>query len=156
MCFVTFILNYPDIWEYAGLFFASFLAATVVPFSSEAILAAMLLGNYHPVSCVLIASTGNWLGGMSGYYLGYLGKWEWLEKYFRFDRAKLDDWNVRLSKYGYFLAFLCWLPSIGDFIAVGLGFIRSNVYLVSLIMFLGKFLRYVVVAYLMITGKSLF
>ncbi len=153
MLITILLLSNFETWGYSGLFIASFLAATVVPFSSEAILAAMLLGDYNAMACVLIASTGNWLGGMSGYLLGYLGKWEWLEKYFKIDKSKLDKWKSRLNKYGYYLAFLCWLPSVGDFIAVGLGFMRSNVYLVSIIMFAGKFLRYAVIAYLISIGS---
>jgi len=146
----------PATWGYAGLFMASFLAATVLPFSSEAVLAAMLLGNHHPLTCILAASVGNWLGGMTGYYLGYLGKWEWLEKYLRIDKSALHTWQERLRKYGVYLALLCWLPSVGDFIAVALGFMRNNVYVVSILMFLGKFLRYVVLAYMVLAGKSWF
>lgn len=141
---------------YGALFFASFLAATVVPFSSEAILAGMLLGNYDVVTCVVLATAGNWLGGMSGYLLGYWGKWEWLEKYLHVSKDKLLLWKERLQRYGVFIAFFCWLPSIGDFLAVGLGFIRSNVVVVSILMLSGKLLRYIIVAYLIMEGKILF
>ena len=55
---------------YLGLFIASFLAATVVPFSSEVIFSAMVFGGFDEWTCVLIATVGNWLGGMTCYYLG--------------------------------------------------------------------------------------
>ena len=141
---------------YSALFFASFLAATIVPFSSEAILAGMLLGNFDVVACIALATAGNWLGGMTGYWLGYLGKWEWLEKYFNIPKDRLNNWHKRLHRYGVALAFFCCLPSVGDFIAVGLGFIRSNVVMVALLMLAGKLIRYMIVAWLIVEGKLLF
>lgn len=141
---------------YGALFFASFLAATVIPFSSEAILAGMLLSNYDAVWCVLLATAGNTLGGMSGYWLGYLGKWEWLEKYLKISKQKLDEWHERIARYGAVLALFSWMPSIGDFLAVGLGFLRYNMLAVFLLMLAGKFIRYVVVAWLILEGKLLF
>ena len=71
-----------------GLFIASFLAATVVPFSSEFVFSAMVFGGFNAWSCVIVATMGNWLGGMTCYYLGRLGKIEWIEKYFRIKREK--------------------------------------------------------------------
>ena len=69
-------------WGYYGLFLASFLAATVVPFSSEVIFSAMVLGGkLDPWTCVFVATVGNWTGGMTSYYIGRLGKVEWIEKY---------------------------------------------------------------------------
>ncbi len=43
---------------YLGLFLASFLAATVVPFSSEALLSGMLAANYDLYSCLALATVG--------------------------------------------------------------------------------------------------
>ena len=59
---------------YLGLFIASFLAATVVPFSSEVVFSAMIyLQHLDPWTCVFVATLGNWLGGMTSYYVGLLG-----------------------------------------------------------------------------------
>jgi membrane protein YqaA with SNARE-associated domain len=58
-----------------GLFLASFLAATVVPFSSEALLSFLIINGTDAYTAVLVATFGNWLGGMSSYGIGYLGKW---------------------------------------------------------------------------------
>ena len=70
-------------YGYLGLFIASFLAATVVPFSSELVFTALVLGGLDPWICVLVATAGNWLGGLTCYWLGSLGKLEWIEKWFR-------------------------------------------------------------------------
>ena len=127
-----------------GLFLASFLAATVVPFSSEAILTFLIVNGTDPFSAVLVATAGNFLGGMSSFAIGFLGKWEWIEKYLRVERAKIEKWHDRLHNRGAIMAFFCWAPAIGDVIAVGLGLIRANIWITAIAMLLGKFLRYVV------------
>ncbi len=131
-----------------GLFLASFLAATVLPFSSEALLTVLLAGGSDPLWCVAVASAGNWLGGMSSYGLGWLGRWDWLEKYWRIKRQAVEKWHDRLYRRGAIFAFFCWLPVVGDLFAVGLGFLRLDVRLVALFMLLGKTARYVVWAWL--------
>lgn len=62
---------------YVGLFAGSFIAATVVPFSSDVLLLGMLAAGGNVWLCVLVATLGNWLGGLTSYWLGWLGKWEW-------------------------------------------------------------------------------
>lgn len=127
-----------------GLFLTSFLAATVVPFSSEALLTLLIYKGIDPAAAVLVATAGNWLGGMSSYAIGYLGKWEWIEKYLRVKRETIEKWHNRLYKRGALFAFLCWVPGVGDIFAVGLGLLRTNILMTSLAMLAGKFLRYLV------------
>jgi membrane protein YqaA with SNARE-associated domain len=127
-----------------GLFLASFLAATVVPFSSEALLTFLIANGTDAYTAVLVASAGNWLGGMSSFAIGYLGKWEWIEKYLRIKRETIEKWHNRLYKRGAVFAFLSWLPAVGDVFAVGLGILRANVFITAVAMLAGKFLRYVI------------
>ena len=77
-------------WGYLGLFVASFLAATVVPFSSEVVFSAMVFGGLHAWTCVLVATAGNWLGGMTSFYIGRLGKIEWVEKFLHIKKEKIE------------------------------------------------------------------
>jgi len=127
-----------------GLFLASFLAATVVPFSSEALLSFLIVNGTDPYIAVAVASAGNWLGGMSSYTIGYLGKWEWIEKYLRIKRETIEKWHDRLYKRGAIFAFLSWVPAVGDIFAVGLGLLRANIWITAIAMLAGKFLRYVI------------
>jgi membrane protein YqaA with SNARE-associated domain len=131
-------------YSLAGLFLASFLAATIVPFSSEALLSFLIVNGTDPVTAVLVATAGNWLGGMSSFGIGYLGKWEWIEKYLRIKRESIEKWHNRLYRRGAVFAFLSWVPAVGDIFAVGLGLLRSNIVITALAMLAGKFLRYVV------------
>lgn len=133
---------------YLSLFLASFLAATVVPFSSEALLSGMVYGDFNLYSCILIATLGNTLGGVTTYYLGYLGKEQWLAKYFKISTQKVEKIKTKISGKEQWIAFFCWLPVIGDIIAAALGFLKFKLYLVVLGMFLGKGLRYGILGYL--------
>lgn len=134
-------------WGYWGLLLASFLAATVVPFSSEFVFSALVFGGLDPLTCVFVATLGNWLGGMSSYYIGYLGKIEWIEKYLRIKHDKMMKFEKNLHKYGDWFAFFSFLPGIGDIIAVAAGFFRCRWWIVAFSMLFGKFLRYVVWMY---------
>ena len=142
-------------WGYLGLFIASFLGATVIPFSSELVFSLLIIKGYDFNLSLLVATTGNWLGGLSSYFLGRLGKWSTLEKYFRLKKEKIVKFKTNIDKWGSLLAFFCWLPIIGDPIAVGLGFFRTNFLLVALWMFIGKLIRYIVWAFVTYWGVSI-
>ena len=141
-------------WGYLGLFIASFLGATIIPFSSELVFSLLIIKGYDFNLSLLVATTGNWLGGLSSYFLGRLGKWSTLEKYFRLKKEKIVKFKTNIDKWGSLLAFFCWLPVIGDPIAVGLGFFRTNYILVAIWMFIGKFIRYILWALVTYWGVS--
>jgi len=103
---------------------------------------------------LMIANIFNWLGGMSSYGLGYLGNIERLEKWLGFMREKLPKFRMYISKYGSFVAFFCWLPLIGDALAIALGIFRSNSLNVAVWMLLDKAFRYAVMAYTLMYGKE--
>ena len=77
-------------WGYAGLFIAAFLAGSILPFSSEVVLGLLLVAGYSTWGCVVSATAGNWLGGITCYYIGRLGKTAWIEKYLKLSHEKLD------------------------------------------------------------------
>ena len=61
------MLEFLQLWGVWGLFLGSFLAATVVPFSSDALLVGMLVAGCDPIECLISATIGNWLGGLTSY-----------------------------------------------------------------------------------------
>lgn len=134
-------------YGYIGLFLASFLAATILPFGSEFVFVGLLAMGMNAWGCVIVASIGNWLGGMTNYYLGRLGKIEWIEKYLKVDRGKIEKMQHWLEGKGAVMAFFSFLPIVGDLIALALGYMRANVYIVNVCMFTGKFVRYVLIMY---------
>jgi len=150
--FINFLIE----WGYVGMFLSALLAGSAVPFSSEAVLAALLHPStgLSPVLVILSASVGNLLGSLTCYWLGHLGKMEWLVKYFHMKEEKIVKMQAYLNGRSAFMAFFAFLPIIGTLIAVALGFLRSNIYVVSISMFVGKVLRYIVVAYAAIQTYS--
>ena len=125
-----------------GLFLGCMLSATVVPFASEALLAGALLMGSGKWVVTLVAALGNTTGGMISYLMGWLCKWEWLEKYFRVKREKLERMRDRVAKYCAWAAVLTWLPFVGDLIAIAMGLMRVNPWWTLLLMFIGKLARY--------------
>ena len=130
---------------YLGLFIATFLEATVIPFSSEIVLAGMLAAGFDGFGVTAVATVGNTMGGMSSFYVGYLGKWNWIERKFRVPKEKVFRFKSWIDKYGSLTAFFCWLPFIGDILAIALGVFRAKVGLVLVLMFLGKLMRYLLI-----------
>lgn len=133
---------------YWGLFLMSFLAATIIPMGSEGFLAAMLLNDFDPSLLLISASTGNILGGMSSYALGYLGNWTIIEKYLKTKKETVLKYEKKIERYGVLIAFFTWLPFIGDILAIGLGFFRVSIPKTILFMSLGKALRYAAIIYI--------
>ncbi len=135
---------------YPGLFVSAMLAGSIVPFSSEIVLVVLIKLGFDPLYSVVWASLGNTAGGMSCYYIGYLGKIEWAEKYFKVKHEKILKMQNFLQGKGAMMAFFAFLPTIGEVISMALGFMRSNVLLTTTSMFVGKLVRYIFVVYCML------
>lgn len=133
---------------YWGLFFISFLSATIIPFSSDAFVAGMITLKFNAWWVFIIASVGNTLGGMTNYYIGKAGKTEWIKKYLRISDKKIQRAEKYVKKYILLSALLTWLPGIGDALALVLGLFKVNVYKVVFFMFIGKAARYFAVIFL--------
>ena len=129
-------------WGFLGLFLGSFLAATILPFSSEILVTGMLFTGASPVNVLVTATAGNWLGSLSTYGIGWLGKWKWIEKWFKISHEKVVGQQAKITKYGSLLAFLVWIPVIGDIFALALGFYKVNFSKCCIFMLVGKFLRF--------------
>ncbi|MDR2009659.1 MAG: DedA family protein [Bacteroidales bacterium] len=127
---------------YIGLFIGCFLASTIIPFSSDILLTGVLLMGANPYIALIVATSGNWLGGMTTYGLGYLGKWQWIEKWFKVKPETLEKQKEKVDKYGNLLAFFTWLPFVGDILALALGFYKISPKLSALFMFIGRFMRF--------------
>ena len=125
-----------------GLFIGNFLAATVIPFSSDALYIAVLALMKRPMACFLVATAGNWLGSVVTYYIGRLGKWEWIEKWFKVKPETLAKQKEKIDKWGVWLALIAWVPFIGDVIAIALGFYRTRPWATMFLLLVGKLLRF--------------
>lgn len=139
----TILLNY----GYFGLFLASFVASTILPFGSEGILVFLVYEKFNIPALVLVASAGNYLGACTSYYIGLKGR-GLVERYLRIDSRDIEKAEKYFSKYGMYILLFTWLPFIGDAFTVVGGLLRLRFWMFSVLVFTGKFLRYLAVAYL--------
>jgi membrane protein YqaA with SNARE-associated domain len=134
-------------WGYIGLFLAAFLAATILPLGSEALFATLIYAGWDMWTCVIIATLGNTLGGITSYWIGRLGKIEWIEKYLKIKKEKVEKFEKRMHNRGDWLAVFSFVPGIGDVIVVACGYFRCNFIRTTIAMTIGKFARYVLWMY---------
>ena len=106
---------------YWGLFIGSFLASTIIPMSADVLLVGVLALGGNVWGCLAIATVGNWLGGLTSYWIGWLGRWDWIERWFKVKREKLEQQKGHVDRYGVWLALFTWLPIVGDLFAIALG-----------------------------------
>lgn len=132
-------------WGYWGLFLSALIAGSIFPMSSEAVMVGLLALGLNPVGCVMAATLGNTLGGMTCYWIGTLGKREWIVR-LGIREEQLDKATRFLGGRGAWMAFFSFLPTIGEAIAVVLGLMRSNRTITCTAMLLGKALRYGLIA----------
>jgi membrane protein YqaA with SNARE-associated domain len=122
-----------------GMFLSSFLAATLLPGGSEALLFVLL--QLHPEEwwpALGLATLGNTLGGMISYASG-----RWLPRGQKFEHLPGQDW---VRRWGSPILLLAWTPLIGDALCIGTGWLRLDWRACAAFMALGKFARYWVVA----------
>ncbi|MDH6356385.1 VTT domain-containing protein [Parabacteroides sp. PF5-9] len=127
---------------YWGLLIGTYLAGTILPLSSDVILISILALGSNPWLCLLIASAGNWFGLMTTYALGWLGKWEWLEKWFNVKREKLQEQKKMIDKYGVWIALFTWIPVVGIAGLIGLGFYKVKPKTTIALLLIGCAARY--------------
>ena len=136
-------------WGLPGLFISALLAGSIVPFSSELVLVALVKLGLPPTACILAATLGNTAGGMTCYYMGRLGKISWIEKYFKVKKEKVDKMVRFLQGKGALLEFFAFLPAIAEVISIALRSMRSNIWLTTASMFVGKLIRYILLLYVL-------
>ncbi|MDR0894545.1 MAG: zinc ABC transporter substrate-binding protein [Prevotellaceae bacterium] len=140
--FVNTLIELLTDWGYVGLFVSALLAGSIIPFSSELVMMALIQLGLSPVGCLVAATLGNTVGGMTCYYIGRLGKMEWIARYLKVKHDKLERTQRFLQGKGALMGFFAFLPFAGEAIAIALGLMRSNVWFTALSMLAGKLLRY--------------
>ncbi|MFV9714396.1 MULTISPECIES: YqaA family protein [unclassified Pantoea] len=137
-----------DVLTYASMFGSSFLSATLLPGSSEALLIALLIAKKTSVyGLLLAASLGNTLGGLTNILIGRLlplkrqGRWH-------------DTAMTWLHRLGPAALLFSWLPVIGDLLCVLAGWLRFAWLPAMLFLAVGKTLRYIVIATATLLGMQ--
>ncbi|WP_340820288.1 YqaA family protein [Methanolobus sp. WCC4] len=145
-----------DEHAYVGLFIASFLASTILPLGSEAFVVLLISKGFDTLPIIMVASVGNYLGSCTTYYVGLRGRTDIIERFFSISEEQLKRTDSMFSKYGTFLLLFTWMPLIGDAIAATGGVLKLDFRTFSIYVFLGKFARYVTLAYITTSTLALF
>ena len=139
-------------YGYWGMLVAAFMAGSFFPFSSEAVMVAFQAAGLNPWTLIVYGTIGNVLGSMFNYYVGRLGRLDWVERYLHIKKDSLDKARRFMAGRGAWMGFFAFLPVIGSAITILLGFMRANIAVSLFSITLGKFLRYV----LLVFGASIF
>ena len=143
-------------WGYIGLFISALVAGSILPFSSEVVLTILVQMGADPTLCLISASVGNTIGGLLCYWLGYLGNMEWIERWLKIEKQKMDKVSGFVKRYGAVMGLFGVLPWVGEAIIVLLGLMRANIYVTTITMFIGKFIRYLLIVLALQGVNSLF
>jgi membrane protein YqaA with SNARE-associated domain len=145
---IAFLISY----GYWGMLITAFVAGSVFPFSSGAVMTGLLAAGLDPWLLIIYGTMGNVAGGMFNYWVGHMGKLEWIEKYLHVKQKDMDRATRFMAGQGAWMGFFAFIPVIGSAITVVLGLMRANIPITLISMTIGKFLRYMLLVY----GISLF
>ncbi len=137
----------PGLSAYTALFLAAFVAATLLPAQSEAVLVGLLLAGEQPaLALVLVAGMGNVLGSLVNYALGRAALHFRDRRWFPAGPAALERASRWYGRYGRWSLLLSWAPFIGDPLTVAAGVLREPLWSFLLLVALAKFGRYALLA----------
>lgn len=133
--------------SHAGLFAVAFLAATVLPFQSELVLAALLVAEPGQWASLLVAaSLGNTLGAVVNWVLGRLIHRFRDRRWFPVKPAEYEKVERWYARWGVWSLLLAWLPFGGDALTVVAGALGTRLAPFLVLVAIGKTARYAVLA----------
>ena len=134
---------------YSSLFAISFLAATILPFSSELTLAGLIAtSNYDNLLLLIVASFGNVLGSVINWVLGFYSRNLTTKKWFPFKDKQIENSSKWFNKLGKWSLLFAWVPVIGDPLTLAAGLFRVKFIEFVILVTIGKFSRYFLIYYL--------
>lgn len=144
---MEWIIDFLAGYGYIGMLLAAFLAGSFFPFSSEAVMVALMATGLDPWQLIIYGTIGNILGSCFNYGVGRMGKLEWIEKYLHVKKKDLDKAEKFMAGRGAWMGFFAFLPVLGSAITILLGLMRANIVIALVSIALGKFLRYLILIY---------
>ena len=137
------------LFSYFQLSLISFLAATILPFSSEVVLTTMYLSNsFEPYYLLIFASIGNIMGSITNWYLGKKITLFQNRKWFPVSPDQLERSRKYFQKYGLWSLLLAWVPIIGDPLTLLAGVLKVRFGIFFVLVSISKISRYVFILYL--------
>lgn len=137
-----------QLYGYWGMLLTGFLAGSVFPFSSEAVMVGLLATpGMEPWGLVVYGTVGNVLGSVFNYGVGRLGRPEWIESWLKIKPEKMERARRFMAGRGAWMGFFAFVPVLGSAITVTLGLMRANIAITLLSITIGKFMRYCLLAF---------
>ena len=134
---------------YLSLFSISFLAATILPLSSELTLAGLIAtSNYNSLLLLIVASFGNVLGSVVNWILGFYSRNLTTKKWFPFKDRQIESSSKWFDKFGKWSLLFTWVPIIGDPLTLAAGLLRVKFIEFLILVSIGKVSRYFLIYYL--------
>ena len=134
---------------YLSLFAISFLAATILPFSSELTLAGLIAtSDYDNLLLLTVASFGNILGSFVNWALGSYSRNLTTKKWFPFKETQIERSSKWFRKFGKWSLLFAWVPVVGDPLTLVAGILRVKFIDFIILVAIGKVSRYLIVFYL--------
>ena len=134
---------------YLSLFTISFLAATILPFASELMLASMLsIESYDRTLLIISSSLGNILGSVFNWVLGFYFVKLQNKKWFPFNQEQISESSQWFEKYGKWSLLLAWVPIIGDPLTFVAGTMKTKILTFIILVSIGKIARYLFISLL--------
>ena len=134
---------------YLSLFAISFLAATILPFSSELTLAGLIAtSDYDNLLLLIVASFGNVLGSVVNWALGSYSRKLTTKKWFPFKETQIERSSKWFRKFGKWSLLFAWAPVVGDPLTLVAGILRVKFIDFIILVAIGKVSRYIFVFYL--------
>lgn len=135
---------------YPALFLLSFLASTLVPLGSEWLLVVLLINGFDLSAVVAVATVGNSCGALTTYAVGLWGGPFLIQRILRIRPEKQRRAELYFNRYGIWALLFSWLPVIGDPLCLAGGVLRTGFGRFILLVATGKFVRYLIVAQLVV------
>jgi len=133
---------------YLSLFLISFLAATILPFSSELTLAGLMVtSNYDNLLLLIVASLGNVLGSVVNWILGFYSRNLSKKRWFPFKDKQIKKSSKWFNKFGKWSLLFVWVPIIGDPLTLAAGLLRVRFIEFFILVTMGKVSRYLIIFY---------
>lgn len=129
---------------------AAFLAATILPVASEALVVNAIIdaSAVYIAAVVAVAAIANTLGSALNYWLGaYLARFQG-RRWFYFSEGQVSKGKLYFERFGLWSLLLAWLPVVGDLLTLAAGILRVKFWVFACLVLVGKAARYIAVVYI--------
>ncbi len=131
-----------ELLDYIGLGFSAFTSASLLPGTSEMVLAVLWYQKLNIVLLWCVATAGNVAGSCINYWLGVQCQRFSSQRWFPIKPAEFNRAQGWMSKFGTPVLLLSWLPVVGDPLTLMAGVFRLAFWRFLVLMLIAKGGRY--------------